>query len=90
MVKFHLPCLYLDHNLIAFGNEAGRLHIIKSEQSDILGNSIDDENESLNIASEWVAHNNAIFDVSWRPDDRWIVRLMLDSVILLYLVHCFS
>lgn len=74
----------LDHNVLAFGNEEGNLHIMKSIESDITGNSIEDDNESLNIVNRWSAHKNAIFDVAWRPDDRWIVIIWNFSILIFY------
>ena len=59
---------------------------MKSIESDITGDSIEDDNESLNIVSKWAAHKNAIFDVAWRSDDRWIVIIWNFSILIFYSV----
>ena len=73
-----------DHDVLAFGNEDGRLQIIKSVENASYGDSMEDEHESLTQLRGWTAHKNAIFDVAWKPDDSWICTASADNTCKLW------
>lgn len=45
---------------------------------------MEDELESLTHLDGWIAHNNAIFDVAWKPDDTWICTASADNTCKLW------
>jgi WD40 repeat protein len=69
-------------NMVAIGDEDGYLSIIRADQ-DIPNNLCDDTTPHRPVG-QWRTHKNAVFDLSWANQDRWMYVASGDTSLSLW------
>ncbi|KAK9820123.1 hypothetical protein WJX72_006352 [[Myrmecia] bisecta] len=72
----------LDCKLLAIADEEGNISIVDAGSP--LPPSLFEENEELRPEAQWLAHRNAVFDLTWAKDDKLILTASGDQSIGLW------
>lgn len=70
------------NNMVALGDEDGYLSIVSADKG-IPTNLCDDESSHRPVG-QWRTHKNAIFDLSWANEDRWMYVASGDTNLTLW------
>lgn len=68
--------------LLAVADEDGYVSIINTLKE--LPTSLDDDSSPRRPSAQWTAHNNAVFDLAWSNNDRWMLTASGDMTIKLW------
>lgn len=77
---------YAQHypKLLAMADEDGCVSIVNTSERQALPMELLDENSTQRPSAQWFAHKNAIFDLSWSNQDRWMYTASGDTTISLW------